>query len=189
MTKDVANNRCFLNVFNQFVDVFGSGSWIVACGLPVGFGQVPELICQCPLKLRQPCLISRVDFVGAIVARRRECEDCFPQTSSRNPWVAMVRPSCSQSCGACLWVGNNGGNLSRSIIERVTSSSFIGRPSIRGTHLILAAHIRSPGNWLACFTQAAAEPRRADRPRGCRGSALPCAWTRREGQDAAMCRE
>ena len=23
------------------------------------------------------------------------------------------------------------------------------------THLALAAHIRSPGNWLACFTQAA----------------------------------
>src|ERR1700730_1211825 len=29
------------------------------------------------------------------------------------------------------------------------------RPLTPRTHLALAAHIRSPGNWLACFTQAA----------------------------------
>ena len=32
-------------------------------------------------------------------------------------------------------------------------------------------------------------PRRAGRPRGCRGSALPCAWTCRGEQDATTCRE
>jgi len=31
--------------------------------------------------------------------------------------------------------------------------------------------IRSPGNWLACFSQA---PSWAGRPHGCRGSACPC---------------
>src|SRR5262245_10256618 len=31
-------------------------------------------------------------------------------------------------------------------------------------------------------------PRRAGRPRGCQGSALPCAWTRQGGQAAATCR-
>jgi hypothetical protein len=29
------------------------------------------------------------------------------------------------------------------------------RPLTPRTHLVPAAHIRSPGNWLACFTQAA----------------------------------
>ena len=62
-------------------------------------------------------------------------------------------------------------------------------PRSRRPELVLrlprAAHIRSPGNWLACFTQAANWASSSCRPRGCRGSARPCAWTRRAGQDAA----
>ena len=36
-----------------------------------------------------------------------------------------------------------------------------------------------PGNFDACRIQLALASRRAFRPRGCRGSARPCAWTRR----------
>ena len=41
--------------------------------------------------------------------------------------------------------------------------------------------------WLASPNRRV-ELRRAGRPRGCRGSARPRAWTRRGGRDAATCR-
>jgi hypothetical protein len=37
----------------------------------------------------------------------------------------------------------------------VSISVFGVEPLTPRTYLALAAHIRSPGNWLACFTQSA----------------------------------
>src|SRR5437660_1548315 len=47
--------------------------------------------------------------------------------------------------------------------------------------------VRRTIGWLAS-PKRRAELRRAARPRGCRGSACPCSWTRRVEQDAATYR-
>src|SRR5262245_45532589 len=47
--------------------------------------------------------------------------------------------------------------------------------------------VRPAIGWLASPKQRT-ELCRTDRPRGCRGSALPLLWTRRGGEDAATCR-
>ena len=56
------------------------------------------------------------------------------------------------------------------------------------THLALAlTFVRRAIGWLASPRRRTGL-RRVARPHGCRGSALPCAWTRRAEQDAATCR-
>src|SRR5262245_37974337 len=70
-------------------------------------------------------------------------------------------------------------------------SSLGPKWTLGSSDLIVASHwlltfVRRAIRWLASPTRRP-ELRRV-RPRGCRGSARPCAWTRRREQDAAMCR-
>ncbi len=72
-------------------------------------------------------------------------------------------------------------------------ASFAPLPSCSSLAFFMAVafapltSVRRAIGWLASPRRRAGL-RRAGRPRGCRGSALPCAWTRRAGQGAATCR-
>jgi hypothetical protein len=93
-------------------------------------------------------------------------------TSGSASWISLrirasVSPRQSSSAAIALSISSEGGPSSGPPIFFFMVFTSYWRP-----------HMRSPGNWLACFTQSRTGPRRSARPRGCGNSAHPSAWSR-----------
>ena len=122
VAQNVSDYRSRSKFAQQFIESFNSRRRVVADRFAICFDQISERINQRFFKGRQPSCVCRINITFLVLCVAVNAKIALPNTSSKKPNVAIVRPRASQNIGLCRCVGNKEGSL-----LRVDNKSFAFR--------------------------------------------------------------